>query len=154
METANVLLALAGDKGNTVMKYSVTASEVAVLRFLHGDDAVTDIEILGQTEKRSHKEERERLAEAYGRQIGERKVAVAVNALFPGAASRLFDTFAELDLPDEFYKAEARRTPTAPKAKGKPREAKPEATKSEATKTEDEDEGDEGKDMPDNSLFE
>lgn len=147
METANVLLAIAGDKGNTVMKYGVTPSETAVLRYLHGDDAVTEIEITDTPLKISHKEERDRLAETYGRQIGERKVAVAVNALFPGAAARLFDTYAELDLPDDFYKAEARKVPTA--AKPKARAAKT-ATKTEVVEDESEDEG---KEMPDNSLF-
>lgn len=151
METANVLLAIAGDKGNTVMKYDVTPSEVAVLRFLHGDDAVTDIEVKDKTLKITHKEERERLAEAYGRQIGERKVAVAVNALFPGAASRLFETFAELDLPDDFYKAEARKVPTANKPKA--RAPKAAAAKPEAAETDEEESDDEGKEMPDNSLF-
>lgn len=151
METANVLLAIAGDKGNTVMKYGVTPSEVAVLRHLHGDDAVTDIEILSVPLKTSHKDERERLAETYGRQIGERKVAVAVNALFPGAAARLFDTFSELDLPDDFYKAEARMTPSAAKPKGRAK-ATPKAEVEVVEKDEDESD-DEGKEMPDNSLF-
>ncbi len=149
METATVLLAIAGDKGNTVMKTDVTPSEVAVLRFLHGDDAVSDVEVTGEV-ARKHNEERERLAETYGRQIGERKVAVAVNALFPGAAARMFDSFSELDLPDDFYKAEARKVPTAPKAKPAKKEAPKAATPAPEPEPDVEDEGSE---MPDNDLF-
>lgn len=148
MQLATVTLAIAGDRGTTVTKYDVTPSEVAVLRFLHGDDAVTDIELTGET-KRKHAEERDRLAELYGRQIGERRVAVAVNALFPGAAARLFDTFSELDLPDEFYKAETRKLPTAEKPKrGKKAEAQ-----AEAPAEPDEEIEDGGTEMPDNHLF-
>jgi hypothetical protein len=148
METATIMLAVAGDRGNTVMKTGVTPSEVAVLRYLHGEDAVDDIEVTGEV-KRSYNEERERLAESYGRQIGERKVAVAVNALFPGAAARLFDTFSELGLPDDLYKADGRMVPTAPKAKP----AKKEAPKAAAPVQPDEDVEDEGKEMPDNKMF-
>jgi hypothetical protein len=153
MEIATVMLAIAGDKGNTVMKTDVTPSEVAVLRYLHGEDAVNDIEVTGEI-KRKHNEERERLAESYGRQIGERKVAVAVNALFPGAAARLFDTFSELDLPDDFYKAEARKVPTAPKSKPA-RKAEPKGAPKAAAEPEDEgeDEDDGGEEMPDNKMF-
>lgn len=151
METANILVAIAGDQGTTVMKYDVTPSEVAVLRYLHGDEAVSDIEVVGTVE-RKHAEERERLAEIYGRQIGERRVAVAVNALFPGAASRLFEAFSELDLPDELYKAESRKVPVAaPVATPKP--AKTKAAAKAAPPVEEDEAADEGAEMPDNNLF-
>lgn len=112
METANVLLALGGDKRNTVPKYLVTAAEVAVMREIHGHDAVFDIEVVG-TVNRTHRQEIGRLTEAYGRQDGERRLSPAVNALYPGAAARVHETFAELELPDEFFIATGRKTANA-----------------------------------------
>ena len=40
MQTANVLLALGGKRGESVPKYGVTPAEVVVLQQLHGQDAV------------------------------------------------------------------------------------------------------------------
>lgn len=118
MQTANALLALAGDKRTTVPKYGVTAAEVAVLRFLHGEDAVFDIEIVGEV-TRTHRQEIGRLSRRYGRQEGERRLSPAVEALYPGVAARVFESFEELEIPDEFYKAIERKTaksaPAAPK---------------------------------------
>ena len=109
MQTANVMLAIAGDARNTVPKYGVTAAEVAVLRYIHGDDAVFDIDVLDEDVKRTHRQEIGRLTEDYGRQEGERRVSPAVAELYPGAAARVFETFAELELPDELYIAEKRQ---------------------------------------------
>lgn len=110
MEIANILIALSGDTGNTVPKHGVTAAEVAVLRVIHGDDAVSEIEIIGEAEDdgkpRTHRAERARLSERYGRQNEGRWASPAVDALFPGAAARVFETFDELDLPEELFKAE------------------------------------------------
>ena len=106
MQLANALLALAGDVGNTVPKFGVTPSEVAVLRFIHGEDAVTDIEVLDAEVQRSSREERERLSHAYGANEGERRVSRAVEALFPGIAARVFDNFEEMELDDSLFKAE------------------------------------------------
>ena len=147
MQIANILLAVAGERGHTVPKYEVTPSEVAVLRLLHGDDAVTDIEVLDDI-KRSHRAERDRLAEIFGRKSAEgRHTAPAVDALFPGAAASLFERFEELDIPEEFYKAEIRMKPTAkaPKTKAK----KPEV---EVAPVED-DADDGGEEMSDNDMF-
>lgn len=109
MQTANVMLAIGGDARNTVPKYGVTAAEVAVLRYIHGEDAVFDIEVLDEDVKRTHRQEIGRLTEAYGRQEGERRVSPAVAELYPGAAARVFETFDELELPDELYAAEKRQ---------------------------------------------
>ncbi|CDZ55099.1 hypothetical protein [Neorhizobium galegae] len=116
MQIANIMLALGGDSGNTVPKYGVTAAEVAVLRLIHGDEAVTSIEPTGE-DKRGHRQEIGRLTELYGRlQPNGRRSAPAVDALFPGAAARVFETFEELDLPEEFYKTET-RVKAAPREK-------------------------------------
>lgn len=122
MQTANVMLAIAGDARNTVPKYGVTAAEVAVLRYIHGEDAVFDIEVLDEDVKRTHRQEIGRLTEAYGRQEGERRSSPAVAELYPGAAARVFETFAELELPDELYAAEKRQPAkrAAPKKEEEP----------------------------------
>lgn len=168
MEIANILLALAGDTGNTVPKHGVTAAEVAVLRVIHGDDAISDIEIIGEAEDdgkpRTHRAERARLSERYGRQNEGRWASPAVDMLFPGAAARVFETFDELDLPEELFKAErpTRATrvakPAEPAKAEKPAKGKkaakkdepePEAPAEDAEADEDDGIGD----MPDKDLF-
>lgn len=104
MQTATISLALGGDTGNTIQKYETTPAEVAVLRVIHGDDAVFDIEP-GENVGRTNRAELERLRTAYGlRQPDGSSRAPAVDQLFPGAAARVFDTFAELELPEEQFK--------------------------------------------------
>lgn len=105
MEIANIMLALGGDKGNSIPKFLVTASEIAVLREIHGEDSVSDVEPLGER-KTSHRAERERLIAAYGNaKKDERPV---VDTLFPGVAARLVEKLSELELPEEFFKATQR----------------------------------------------
>ncbi|WP_157384511.1 hypothetical protein [Nitratireductor soli] len=121
MQLANIMLSLGGDDGTTVPKYGVTPSEIAVLRLIHGADAVKDIEPTSEIE-RAHRDEIARLTERYGRariedENGE-KIPV-VKQLFPGAAARTFTTLEELDIPEEFYKAEKRVKPTQ-KSKASP----------------------------------
>lgn len=114
MQTANILLSLAGDSGNQVQKFGVTAAEIAVLNAIHGDGSVTDIEPAGDI-KRSHREERARLLATYGKMQDGRDMS-PVSTLFPGAAARVFETLAELDLPEEHFKATARMSATAPES--------------------------------------
>jgi hypothetical protein len=116
MQTANIMIFIGGGQsGNSVPKFGVTAAEIAVLRHIHGEDSVTDIEPAGDIQ-RSHREERARLVSTYGRQVDGSYQAPAVEALFPGAAARVFENLDELDVPAEFYKAETRATPqSAPK---------------------------------------
>lgn len=108
MQTANILLCLAGDTGNQVPKRGVTAAEIAVLNAIHGDGACVDIEPAGDVQ-RSHREERARLLHIYGK-IQDGKDVSPVGVLFPGAAARVFETLAELDLPPEQFKAKTRVT--------------------------------------------
>lgn len=109
MQLASILLNIAGDAGNQVPKYNVTPSEVAVLRILHGDDAVNDIEIIGE-EKRSSKAERERLMQIYAQPHpdGTRR-SPAIDTLFPGVAARLFETFDEMELDEIHFKTDSTR---------------------------------------------
>lgn len=106
MQVANCLLSLGGDHGNQVMKHGVTAAEVAVLRAIHGDDSVQEIEPSGQV-KRSHREERERLLSTYGSAKGEDEKPI-VAGMFPGVAARLFEHLDEIGLPDSYFKATGR----------------------------------------------
>lgn len=132
MQIADIMLALGGNLGHTVQKFGVTPAEVAVLREIHGEAAVFDIQPLDDEVERSSKEERSRLLMIYGKPPGSQEIS-AVDFLFPGAAARLFEDFAELELDDSFYKATDRAKPT--KAKGKAKKAKepePEEVEDEA----------------------
>lgn len=104
MQVATILLNIGGDAGNQVPKYNVTPSEVHVLQLLHGSDAVNEIEITGD-EKRTSKQERERLVHIYAQPQpnGERR-SPAIDTLFPGVAARLYENFSEMDLEDHVYK--------------------------------------------------
>lgn len=113
MQTANIFLAIGGDTNNLVPKYDVTAAEVAVLRHIHGDGAVSNVEVNGSV-TRTHRQEIGRLKSIYGKWEGERRVSPAVDALFPGAAARVHEDFAELELPEELYAAETRKTANDP----------------------------------------
>lgn len=112
MQTANCYVYLGNDKGTSVPKENVTAAEIAILRAIHGPDAVHEIEPIGQVE-RTHREERQRLVELYGRSTVDddtgRAISV-VQSLFPGAASRVFTSLDELDIPEVCFKAEKRVT--------------------------------------------
>ena len=110
MQTANVLVALGGDREHTVPKNVVTPSEIALLRAIHGDDAVFDIEPLGAEYDRNvtSRAERERLFSRYKRHIQGKEQCPELDALFPGAAARLFETIDELELDESFFKAVGR----------------------------------------------
>ena len=106
MQTANIMLALGGDTGNTIPKYEVTASEIAVLNAIHGDGAVTEIDPLGEID-RTDRAEVNRLRVIYGRaKDGDDKALVDI--LFPGAAAPAFRTLKDLDLDSSFFKAVSR----------------------------------------------
>lgn len=145
MQTANVMVALGGDMGTTVPKYRVTASEIAVLRALHGPEAVFDIEPTDDIEVSSRDEIR-RLAEPfnYGRskvEDGNGGSVPVVTALFPGSGARAIMTLAELEIDESFYKAERRMAPKpaapAKKGRGKKAEAEAEEEKADADDSED-----------------
>jgi hypothetical protein len=112
MQTATITLKLGGDDGNTIQKYNVTPSEVAVLREIHSYDGVVDIAINAEEITRTSKAERARLLERYGRsQPNGQFAAPVVEALFPGAAAPLFINFADLELDEFFFKTETRAAP-------------------------------------------
>lgn len=116
MQIANIILALGGDTRNTVPKYGVTVSEIAVLRAIHGDDAVTDIDPVGNI-GRTSREEIARLKHAYPKVAPDGKTTV-VTELFPGA-SPAFKTFDDLEIDPSMFKPVTVMTSEAVAAKAK-----------------------------------
>lgn len=112
MQLANIMLALGGNTGQTVPKFGVTPAEVAVLREIHGNAAVFDIQPLDDEVERTSREERSRLLEIYGKPPGSREMS-AVEFLFPGAAARVYEGFDELEIDESFFKATGRAKPKA-----------------------------------------
>lgn len=116
IETARALLALSGDKGNTVPKYGITPGEVMVLQKLHGEDAVFDIMVMGEAD-RTTKAERVRLIEEYP---AKQAAPPPATVIFPSVVAADMPTqFAELELDPSLYKAVARVGPPPLKAKDK-----------------------------------
>jgi len=120
MQIANIILALGGDVGNTIPKYSVTVAEIALLQAIHGEDAVTDVEPVGEISV-TNRAERERLREIYGRATDGNGNKV-IELVYPGAAARVFERLDELALVPEQFKTVARVQlpvdgPTAPASK-------------------------------------
>jgi hypothetical protein len=94
------MVALAGDEGNIVHRSQdtpVTYPELLVLQYVHGDDAVSDVHMLGE-EERDNGSELDRLRRTYN--------AAAVKDVFPGASPRL---------PTNDRRFKPRQAPTPPK---------------------------------------
>lgn len=137
MQYANIMLALGGDSGNQVAKFFVTPAEVLILQAIHGNDAVTEVDILDFSddrlvknvseddldayESRTANEDLARLREEYRHarvDDGNGSQQLVVSGLFPGAGAKAPESFTDLDtLPDEFYKAEERKVPRKAAAK-------------------------------------
>lgn len=104
MQTANVLVALGGDRGNSVPK-NVTAPEIAVLLAIHGDDAVYDIEPAEDIE-RSNTAEIGRLRATYAGLDDDGKPRI--DQVYAGKTPMLHQDLADLELPDDAFKATER----------------------------------------------
>ncbi|MGX5775473.1 hypothetical protein [Methylorubrum zatmanii] len=108
MDTANILVALGGDRGNVVPKAGVTPGEILALQAIHGPDSVFDVEPAGKVD-RNNAEELGRIRTLYGGErdeSGRSKIA----DLFPGAGARVPTTIKSLDLPSESFKPKTRAT--------------------------------------------
>lgn len=129
MKLANIMLAIGGGRDNTLPKYNVTAGEIAVLRAIHGEDAVFDVEPTSKDAlnenggPRTNRQELSRLKMIYGKASDGNGVPL-VEGLYPGAAARVFEDFEELDLPDDYFKATGRVARVAPVVE-EPEAAKP-----------------------------
>ena len=113
MELANVLLALGGDRNNTVPKERVTAAEIAVMAAIHGADAVFDIVPLGEEISVSSRDERERLLRTYPAKNEDNKLIVI--EVYPGVSPILHTSIESLGLDETLFKAEAYAKPAAEK---------------------------------------
>ena len=124
MELATVLLALGGDRNNTVPKYRVTPAEIAVLAAIHGGDAVFDIVPLGETEAISFRDERERLFRLYPAKNEDNKPIVL--EVYPGTSPILHTTIESLGLDETLFKPTEHAKPAPAKAVKAPKAAKAE----------------------------
>lgn len=115
MELANILLALGGDRNNTVPKERVTPAEIAVLTAIHGLDAVFDIVPTGETISRSFREERERLMMSYPAKNEDNNLIVL--QVYPGSSPILHTTIESLGLDETLFKPTEHAKPAAKPAK-------------------------------------
>jgi hypothetical protein len=94
MQICKCTVAIGGDPGMTITKERVTVPELMILRAVHGDDAVRNIEVTGESDV-SSPEERERLISIYVNPVGVVKDTV-------GAAGALPKTIDESGIPEDF----------------------------------------------------
>lgn len=94
MQICNCTVAIGGEAGMTVHKEGVTVAEIAILRGVHGEDAVRNIEVVAD-EKIDNSDERSRLANLYRAPEG------IVKDTF-GSAGPLPKTLDEAGISDEF----------------------------------------------------
>lgn len=94
MQIVNCTVAIGGDAGMTVAKQNVTVAEVLVLRAIHGDDAVRNVEVTDEI-KISSAEERERLALLYVAPAG-----IVRETL--GAQGSLPESLEDTNFPEDF----------------------------------------------------
>lgn len=151
MQTANIMLAIGGDRGNTVPKYAISVAEIVLLRAIHGEDAVFDVEPLeapamDEGMAISNRAELNRLRRIYDAKDADGNRVV--DQVYPGAAARVFETLEEIDLPEDYFKPTERTAPIKAAVAAKPR-AKAKAAPEPAPEQEPDNLGDDGiKDMP------
>lgn len=87
MDYANVEIRLGGSLHNTVIK-EVSAPEIAVLRKIHGADAVNQV-VKTRTETVVNRAERERIESLYGKDV--------VISAFGGEFAKLPESLADVD---------------------------------------------------------
>jgi hypothetical protein len=96
---------LAGDRNHVVHKQGVTVAEIEVLRAIHGEDSVSDVQPVKQ-DSRKHADELARLRRIYRRKLpgpdnsGSKNI---VDLIFPGPRPNLPATLKDigLDYPKE-----------------------------------------------------
>lgn len=121
MQHASCMVALGGDITFTVFKPDVTVAEIAILKAIHGADAVRDIEPT-YSDRRSHAEERERLTLEYG-VARDHKDEPVIAKLFPGL-SPLPANFSDIgiEIPDPVEEKPSRRKSKAVEEESSPSE--------------------------------
>ncbi len=109
MQIVNCTVAIDGEAGMTVAKSNITVAELLVLRALHGDDAVRNVEVTDDI-RVSAAEERERLNLIYTAPPG-----IVRDVL--GAQGSLPELLDETNFPEDFILS------APPKKGGRPKRA-------------------------------
>jgi hypothetical protein len=109
MESVQVLVALGGDRGNSVPK-TVTPAEIPILQAIHGPDAVYDVVKTKEKIDRSNANELARLRAEYGSARDEDGKSL-IAAVYPGLGATVPERLSQLNLADEHYKATSRARP-------------------------------------------
>lgn len=97
MQHCSCLIYLSGDRENGVHKPDVTVAEIAVLRAIHGDDAVVNIKPT-YMDKVKHSEELERLRLWYGPSNITKEGKRLIDEVYPGRAPTLPVNLADIDV--------------------------------------------------------
>lgn len=147
MEALNCYVAIGGERDNTVPKYGISPTEAAVLRALHGDSAVHDIEPAGdfvdaEGEKVSNRDELRRVREIYSSPQAKQ----IVDALFPGMGAKGPETIDDVGFDESLFKPTARAT-----ADSKPTESAKKAAGSKSAGAKGDEDG--VKDMPKDNVL-
>lgn len=106
MEYANIQVAIGGDTGNTVPKFFVPASEIALLLAIHGPDSLFDfepVEAPDDAEDLSDTEELQRLRSIYGH-VTDGEGEQYLKQVYPGAGAKVVRTIDALEIPEGAYK--------------------------------------------------
>lgn len=92
MQHCSCRVFLAGSRNNDIPKHDVTVAEIAVLRFLHGDDSVHAIKRTYMS-REAHGAEIKRLKDFFGPEVVER--------MWPGVSPRLPVKLSDIGITDE-----------------------------------------------------
>lgn len=122
MQTAHCTVRLAGNLQNTVDKRDITIAELALIKAIHGDGSVVNVQPAGEI-NRTDSAERQRLVSLYAKRESSSGRAV-IEKLFPGEFARLPQTFADIGMSFEGQKFEhpepAAEQPAAKRGPGRP----------------------------------
>lgn len=126
MQIANALVALGGDRRNTVPKSNITVAEVMVLQAIHGEDSVHEIEIVGDSQIAAE-DLRDYLRSHYPAK--DEDARLIVDMVFPGRRPDFPQSFSDVEIADVQFKATARATPekAGPKKRGGGKKTEPAA---------------------------
>jgi hypothetical protein len=138
LQAANVMVAIAGDRGNTVPKSGISATEISILMAIHGPDAIYDIEPVDDLKDEDGKavrgrDELARLRGIYNSDAGRS----AIERLYPGAGAKPIedlDQLEELGMTDESMKPTERASvPAVPRTKAAKQQRKQQEAVDDAT---------------------
>jgi hypothetical protein len=119
LQAANIMVAIGGDRGHTVPKFGVSATEISILQAIHGPGSIYDVEPVDNLKDEDGKpvrgrDELARLRQVYDTEAGKNAFA----ALYPGIGAKAVEDLDDLDIPEENMKAVERvKAPPAPNTK-------------------------------------